>query len=949
MKNIKRFLVAVFWFFTPFQFLLSFQIETTTQPDFLVVKMKVPSLRIQTKDNFHRLKIKNASFYPKRGKPYLPVKNLFFLLPPQKSVERIEIISVKKSLLEGEFTLHTTGGPIPLSVKKEGKPLSPLPCPLFNYFYPQNLIKESPIQYWDGYPLLPLTIFLVQYNPALKKLVRIESLEFKVKLRKVPSSPQNFPQVSPSFLPTKIRKLVVNQEFLKRSPQNFLNSLTLRKQEEEKIFYLIITNEEMYIPFLELLEFKKREKGFEGVVVKLAEIYQQYPGGDRPQQIRNCIRGYYQRYRVQGYQVYVLLGGDVWRNRRIITDPIYQNQREILENEERELEAKEDLTPEEEQRLEEINKELVKIREKAEILPARIVETTVRGAVLLPERVFTKTMAADLYYACLDGEWGEDKNKDGILQAKEMSREIDLMPEVYVGRAPVDTLTEAKNFVAKVIGFEKKPSPHLKNILFLCYRFDKVNDSVIIAEEIQNLIPEGGGFQIHREYTSRGGATNSVWGILPEIGIFNHNGHAHISGFGASHFDPPLPPGALYYFSMGVNNTRNHSPSGKLFFFNSCGCYAGDFTGDEVGEGWEVTVSFSLKKERRALEKKPDRTPEEERRLKQLKENLLNFSLFDDCVTEEMILHSTGNAIATVSNSSYGLYDETDARLYSGEYQIEFYQKYLREGLLRVGEILASSKITFIPYSHQETPYLWIQFCLNLLGDPTLKLSPLPRQVLFSSVLYPEVPYLYISPNHPFDLSIRLKNFSSQSIRGVKAILSTGDPKVEIIKNIAEFGPIPPYGTADNRTSPYSLKISECPYEYQIKFDLLIKIESREERDAFVLKVINNQQAQEKIRIYPNPCYLNKDSVLNFINIPYLPGKRTEVRIYNLAGELVRVLKEGVDLKEDNIRRLTPRVLHCFWDFKNESGNLLNSGVYLYLIKTPTGVKKGKIALLREK
>jgi hypothetical protein len=61
---------------------------------------------------------------------------------------------------------------------------------------------------------------------------------------------------------------------------------------------------------------------------------------------------------------------------------------------------------------------------------------------------------ADLYYACLDGNWNADG--DGIYG--EGSDQVDYDAEMAVGRAPVSSLVEAELFVDKTIRFEHRSS-----------------------------------------------------------------------------------------------------------------------------------------------------------------------------------------------------------------------------------------------------------------------------------------------------------------------------------------------------------------------------------------------------------------------------------------------------------------------------------------------------------
>ena len=61
-------------------------------------------------------------------------------------------------------------------------------------------------------------------------------------------------------------------------------------------------------------------------------------------------------------------------------------------------------------------------------------------------------VAADIYYGGLDGDWNDDG--DGLWGEP---GEADLMPEVSIGRAPVETTAEAANFVGKVIRYQTSP------------------------------------------------------------------------------------------------------------------------------------------------------------------------------------------------------------------------------------------------------------------------------------------------------------------------------------------------------------------------------------------------------------------------------------------------------------------------------------------------------------
>jgi len=65
-----------------------------------------------------------------------------------------------------------------------------------------------------------------------------------------------------------------------------------------------------------------------------------------------------------------------------------------------------------------------------------------------------------------------------------------------------------------------------------------------------------------------------------------------------------------------------------------------------------------------------------------------------------------------------------------------------------------------------------------------------------------------------------------------------------------------------------------------------------------------------------------------------LTGK-AEIRIYTIAGELVRAL-----VKDDTSD-------YFDWDVKNSRGEALASGVFVYIIKAGGKVKKGKLMVIR--
>jgi len=79
------------------------------------------------------------------------------------------------------------------------------------------------------------------------------------------------------------------------------------------------------------------------------------------------------------------------------------------------------------------------------------------------------------------------------------------------------------------------------------------------------------------------------------------------------------------------------------------------------------------------------------------------------------------------------------------------------------------------------------------------------------------------------------------------------------------------------------------------------------------------------IIVYPNPCYPNKGQVVTIANLPL----KSKVYIYTISGELVRVLDDATEIT------------------RNEAGNLVAQGVYIYFVPQATDKKTGKIAIIK--
>lgn len=87
------------------------------------------------------------------------------------------------------------------------------------------------------------------------------------------------------------------------------------------------------------------------------------------------------------------------------------------------------------------------------------------------------------------------------------------------------------------------------------------------------------------------------------------------------------------------------------------------------------------------------------------------------------------------------------------------------------------------------------------------------------------------------------------------------------------------------------------------------------------------------IVVYPNPCYPNKGQAE--VKIANLPSQDSKVNIYTISGELVRTLDDDTEIIS----------APATWDLKNDDGEKVARGVYIYIFSD--NKKTGKIAIIK--
>jgi hypothetical protein len=388
--------------------------------------------------------------------------------------------------------------------------------------------------------------------------------------------------------------------------------------------YIIITNRNFAQDtdsksFTSFANFKN-SNGMPATVVTVEQIYSNYAGRDNQERIRNFIKDAYNNNGAR----YILLGGDADGGN-------------------------------------------VGGESGDNIVPARTLWCDWDNCQIL----------SDLYYACLDGNYDSDGDSifgeptDGAGGA-----DVDLFAEVYVGRAPVDSLEEVHNFVSKTMAYENSElsDPWPQKALMVG---EKLDATPTWGGDFKDLIKTGSSAN---GYTTKGFPSQFTvstiydrdwagnnWPVLELVARINSNVKA-INHLGHGNSDWLMK--MSHELVSSLTNTQ-------YFLAYTQACYVGAFDNKNF---WDCTTNEW------------------------------------DCMAERLVTDPHG-AFAIIANSRYGSYWSAN----DGPSEIldrGFWNAIFGEGIAEIGRANQVSKedniggISYLRYTYLE---------LNLLGDPAAK------------------------------------------------------------------------------------------------------------------------------------------------------------------------------------------------------------------------------------
>jgi hypothetical protein len=399
------------------------------------VKFSLSDLSFRVEKGYTRISFKDDDLHIEElGKPFLPAKLVYHIIPPNAEVTKVRAISKSRIVLEDQYDIIPTQ--TPKSIKDEFEWVEPdQETYASSKPYPNELVKYTGSGYLAGYKIASFLIYPLQYSPLNKELILHTKVEISIEYSR--SVNTSIPVVRKSNKNQELFRNMVKGMVLNPYDVDLYEPITqtvetsviddifitdMPSSQGTPVEYLIITSDNLADEFQVLADWKTM-RGVPATVRTTSWIQANYPNGaDLQETIRKFIQDAYTNWST----VWVLIGGDV------------------------------DIVP-------------------------------VRYAHIKYGAFHGENIPTDLYYSCLDGNWNDDG--DAVF-GEAFYDSVDLYPEVFVGRLPVGDSTQVINFLNKLFTYVNPDSTGYQiKALFIGADMYAPGDGGVICDTIANHFP----------------------------------------------------------------------------------------------------------------------------------------------------------------------------------------------------------------------------------------------------------------------------------------------------------------------------------------------------------------------------------------------------------------------------------------------------------------------------
>lgn len=634
------------------------------------------------------------------GNPEIPYVPIKILLPMGQKLNEINITYNNKKNIQIN-SLDFVRKPQPISLAKPDETTKNMAVYSQNSFYPYEDYEVLGTQRYKGYELLLVNLYPYQYNPVTNELTWFANADITLSTETdyALQEKQNNNLIVSESIQKSLQRIVVNYSEIDSYRKSSAHSQRTLVDPDDPYAMVVITDAERAPYFDDYIAWRNGH-GVSTALFLVEDIYSEYTGVNDQEKIKNFIIDAYQTYSSTDTPLeYVILGGD------------------------------------------------------DEIIPIRSVYINTGGGTV------DYNMPCDAYYSCLDNNW--DGNGNGVYG--EIQDNVDMIPEIAVGRITAETETEFNRFFNKNYFYVDEAS--VSNDIMYALGENLNNNPLTwggdYMDEVLDLVPNiQQDYHVFKLYDREGtfSSQNVKNAINNGTAIINHMGHSNES----------------MVFGQYISNCSSYYNT-EYGFAYSQGCYPAAFD--------EAT------------------------------------SQTGESIAENLIM-AEGGLFAFVGNTRYGWYSPGNTNGPSQPYDIEFFKAIFTNDIREIGKALSESRVVLANQAVADNYLRWVHYELVLFGDPSI-------QVKYANGNFPFIATGDVSyddtntgdgdgtpnPGEEIEINIELTNLAGWAdATDVTATISFDDPTIELIVDTVNYGSIASGNSAS--AAPFVVQVpQDCNYD----------------------------------------------------------------------------------------------------------------------------------------
>ncbi|KPA17794.1 secreted protein containing Peptidase S8 and S53, subtilisin, kexin, sedolisin [Candidatus Magnetomorum sp. HK-1] len=310
------------------------------------------------------------------------------------------------------------------------------------------------------------------------------------------------------------------------------------------------------------------------------------------------------------------------------------------------------------------------------------------------------TIPTDLYYAGLDDlDWNDDNDLKWC-EPEYAGDTVDLYPDVFIGRAPVQTVNEAEIFVEKTIRYVNEPPSS-----------DFAERSLFAGNELWNSW-DGKSDAHHR--------SEDMWHTM--ISPYWTGEHFRLYDTGTdfpSNEETVNPQNLLNLVSDGFGLVFVATHGNQTFWDLQNQTHFTTSNALECGNQYKQGILYTIACNTNAFDREKYAS--------------------DPCLSEAFLRNPNGGMVAYIGSSRFG-WGSRSKSIHAGtsfKYAQQFFRQLFDQDTMsegngddpdpknypgRIGSLHASHKMFYAPNSRTKNTSRWLQFSLNLMGDPHINI-----------------------------------------------------------------------------------------------------------------------------------------------------------------------------------------------------------------------------------